>query len=293
MAFAMVLCPVNPEIFGVLLYSFWWAALWPVIILGWKRDLWWARIPLLVVGALSSPAGAAMVVPFAVSWWWSRRRAGAGRRRDSGRRSRRAAGVRARQRPARHGLDLGRPRCSSKRRSRSVSSLRPGSSRRVEVGRLGACGHCRRRGVDRGRRRVLACRPSDRAAAPPPSGRPLHRPELRPVAARDEPRRDGPRYYFLPFVSLAWLLLNLLLNDASRARRTCSQASFWSQPRSASSRTSRGRGHDDRAARLAARARTMRRQHQGSGRASPSTPTARRGDLWTLRMTPAECRARL
>ena len=74
MALAMVLCPVNPETFGILLYTFWWAALWPVIILGWKRDLWWARIPLLVVAALSSPAGAAMAVPFAVSWWWSRRR---------------------------------------------------------------------------------------------------------------------------------------------------------------------------------------------------------------------------
>ena len=33
------------------------------------------RIPLLVIAALSSPAGAAMAVPFAVSWWWSRRRA--------------------------------------------------------------------------------------------------------------------------------------------------------------------------------------------------------------------------
>ena len=29
MAFAMVLCPVDPETFGVLLYTFWWAALWP------------------------------------------------------------------------------------------------------------------------------------------------------------------------------------------------------------------------------------------------------------------------
>jgi len=74
MAFAMVLCPANPETFGILLYSFWWATLWPVIILGWKRNLWWARVPLLVIAGLSSPAGAAMAVPFAVSWWFTRRR---------------------------------------------------------------------------------------------------------------------------------------------------------------------------------------------------------------------------
>ena len=75
MAFAMALCPTNPETFGVLLYSFWWATLWPVIILGWKRDLWWARGPLLIIAGLSSPAGAIMAVPFAVSYWVTRRRA--------------------------------------------------------------------------------------------------------------------------------------------------------------------------------------------------------------------------
>jgi len=55
MAFAMALCPTNPETFGVLLYSLWWATLWPVIILGWKRDLWWARVPLLIVASLRPP----------------------------------------------------------------------------------------------------------------------------------------------------------------------------------------------------------------------------------------------
>jgi hypothetical protein len=75
MALAMALCPTNPETFGVLLYSFWWATLWPVIILGWKRDLWWARVPLLIVASLGSPAGALMAVPFAVAYWFDRRRA--------------------------------------------------------------------------------------------------------------------------------------------------------------------------------------------------------------------------
>ena len=120
MAFAMVLCPVDPETFGVLLYTFWWAALWPLIILGWKRDLWWARIPLLVIAALSSPAGAAMAIPFAVSWWWSRRRVELVGARDSGVPGRRAVGGRPQQRPSRHGFDARSARCSSSRWSRSV-----------------------------------------------------------------------------------------------------------------------------------------------------------------------------
>ena len=166
MAFAMVLCPVNPETFGVLLYTFWWAALWPVIILGWKRDLWWARIPLLVVAALSSPAGAAMAVPFAVSWWWSRRRV-------------ELVGVailavgavvqltiRPQQRPPRHGLDARWARCSSS--PLITLGLFPSpwaGPDGVGVGRHAIAGIAVACGVDRGRRRVLAVAPSDRAAA--------------------------------------------------------------------------------------------------------------------------------
>ena len=40
MALTMALVPTNPEVFGVALYSFWWTTLWPLIVLGWKRDLW-------------------------------------------------------------------------------------------------------------------------------------------------------------------------------------------------------------------------------------------------------------
>lgn len=74
MAIALVLVPCNPEVFGVLLYSFWWAALWPVIILGWRRPLWSFRLPLLAIGALSSPAGCAMAVVFALAWLRERSR---------------------------------------------------------------------------------------------------------------------------------------------------------------------------------------------------------------------------
>jgi hypothetical protein len=73
MASSMVLVPTNPEVFGVLLYSFWWTTLWPLIILGWKRDLWALRVPLLVIGTLSSPAAGALFVVFALAYLLNRR----------------------------------------------------------------------------------------------------------------------------------------------------------------------------------------------------------------------------
>ncbi len=73
MAVSMALVPTNPEVFGVLLYSLWWTTLWPLIILGWRRDLWLLRVPLLLVGALSSPAGGALFVVFALAFVLNRR----------------------------------------------------------------------------------------------------------------------------------------------------------------------------------------------------------------------------
>jgi hypothetical protein len=73
MAAAAALVPTNPEVFGVLLYSFWWATLWPLIILGWRRSLWALRAPLLAIAALSSPAGGAIFFVYAISYWRSRR----------------------------------------------------------------------------------------------------------------------------------------------------------------------------------------------------------------------------
>jgi hypothetical protein len=72
MAFSASLVPTNPEVFGVLHYGFWWTTLWPLIILGWKRSLWVLRAPLLVVGALSSPAGAAVFALFGLAFLRSR-----------------------------------------------------------------------------------------------------------------------------------------------------------------------------------------------------------------------------
>jgi hypothetical protein len=73
MALALALVPTNPEIFGVLLYSFWWSTLWPLIALGWKRDLWILRAPVLAVGTLSSPAGGAVFVLFGIAYLLNRR----------------------------------------------------------------------------------------------------------------------------------------------------------------------------------------------------------------------------
>jgi hypothetical protein len=73
MALTASLVPTNPEVFGVLLYSFWWTTLWPLIILGWTRSLWALRAPLLAVGALSSPAGGALFVLFGIAYVRGRR----------------------------------------------------------------------------------------------------------------------------------------------------------------------------------------------------------------------------
>ena len=188
MALAMVLCPVNPETFGILLYTFWWAALWPVIILGWKRDLWWARVPLLVIAALSSPAGAAMAVPFAVSWWWSRRRVELV-----------GAAILAVGAVVQLTIFL-----TSDRRDAVSSSVGKvleqsavtlgalpdtlGGPEGLGSGRDRHCGSRRPCSVDRSRRRVPPVVPRDRATPPLPSGRALHRPECRSVAASDESR---------------------------------------------------------------------------------------------------------
>lgn len=73
MAATAALVPTNPEVVGVLLYSFWWATLWPLIILGWRRSLWLLRAPLLAVAALSSPAGGSIFAVYLISYWRSRR----------------------------------------------------------------------------------------------------------------------------------------------------------------------------------------------------------------------------
>jgi hypothetical protein len=73
MAASASLVPTNPEVFGVLLYSFWWTTLWPLIILGWTRPHWLLRGPLLATGALSSPAGGALFLLFGIAYARNRR----------------------------------------------------------------------------------------------------------------------------------------------------------------------------------------------------------------------------
>ncbi len=74
MVLVLVLAPMGPEIFGVALYIFWWTSLWPLITIIWSKDYWWLRIPVLILGGMSSLAGAAIAVPYAVLWAITRRR---------------------------------------------------------------------------------------------------------------------------------------------------------------------------------------------------------------------------
>jgi hypothetical protein len=66
------LVPVNPETFGVLLYSFWWIGLYPVAILFWERSHWAWRVSILVLASLTSTIGALAVVLFFAQWLFRR-----------------------------------------------------------------------------------------------------------------------------------------------------------------------------------------------------------------------------
>jgi len=74
MVLVLVLAPMGPEIFGIALYIFWWTSLWPLITVLWSKDCWWLRIPVLILGGVSSLAGAAIAIPYAVLWMITRRR---------------------------------------------------------------------------------------------------------------------------------------------------------------------------------------------------------------------------
>jgi len=73
-AVCVTLVPTNPEVFGVLLYSFWWATLWPLAILAWKNPNYKIRIPLLVIASFSSPAGGALCIVFLIAYLRKRQR---------------------------------------------------------------------------------------------------------------------------------------------------------------------------------------------------------------------------
>jgi hypothetical protein len=74
LAVLLVLAPTNPEVFGIAEYAFWWTTLWPLISIMWSKDYWWLRIPVLIIGGMSSLAGAAVVVPYAFLFLMTRQR---------------------------------------------------------------------------------------------------------------------------------------------------------------------------------------------------------------------------
>ena len=74
MSVLMVLAPMNPEVYGIAEYSFWWTSLWPLISLIWSKNYWWLRIPVLLIGGMSSLAGSALIVPYAILFAKTRER---------------------------------------------------------------------------------------------------------------------------------------------------------------------------------------------------------------------------
>lgn len=293
-AFAMALCPASPETFGVLLYSFWWATLWPVIILGWKRDLWWARVPLLIVAGLSSPAGAVMAVPFAVSWWFTRRRAelvGAGLLAVQ-----LAIQITSLMASGRRGV------VSTDLRAVIEQSLRTGGlfttwwtapahddwrfialAGLVLFGALAATAMYAlrlRRTVEPLLLLFAVALFTGLSAAPAP--------------LVSYPRVAGPRYYFLPFVLLSWLLIYLwreksllpspipVVPGVLVAASMLSISTTFSRPPAAT--TGRLDWPQEIAKCAASNTREVKIPVYSNGSAE---------NLWSMNMTPAECRARL
>jgi hypothetical protein len=293
MALAMALCPVNPETFGIVLYTFWWAALWPIIILGWKRDLLWARVPLLVIAALSSPAGAAMVVPYAVSWWWSRRRTeligvailGVGAvvqlttfltsdRRD-------VVSSSVAKVLAQSAVTLGlfpTPWADPTGRG----SEAPAVAGLAVLAALVAA--------------VVESLRSHRSVEPLLLFLPVVLFTVLsavPSPLQTSPGGDGPRYYFLPFLAIAWLLLNLLL-DGRLSRATHLLAGVLLVAAAVGIVTNVSRPAAMTTGRLDWRQELVRCANSTSAHVDvPVYFDGSKEDLWTLRMTPAECRARL
>ncbi|HMK98205.1 MAG TPA: hypothetical protein VK425_11705 [Acidimicrobiales bacterium] len=225
MALLLVLAPMNPEVFGVALYSFWWASLWPAITLTWSKDYWWSRTLALLVGGMSSLAGAAMVLPYAV-------RALMGKQR----RDLISAGVLATAAAAQAGAYF-----TSARSQRTRLQLAPVAEQELRnfgyyplswlrhappvlLGALGvsvlvfvALCASRRAQVKNGRRLevyvplVIALVVVGVLCAVP-------------APLSTSPSSAGPRYYFLPFVLLSWVLVAVLCFGRDRWRRAVAAA---------------------------------------------------------------------
>jgi hypothetical protein len=114
-----------------------------------------------------------------------------------------------------------------------------------------------------------------------------------PSPLATSPGGDGPRYYFLPFVTLAWLLV-FLLRDRRLARSTHLVAGVLLAAASIGVVANFSRPAHSTTGRLDWRVQLQR--CADSDTAHVAVPIYTDGSprhLWTLRMTPAECRDRL
>lgn len=65
MVLALALVPTNPEVYDVMLYTFWWTSLWPLICFTWKDPHPWLRVVILAAAGLNSLAAASLCVVYA------------------------------------------------------------------------------------------------------------------------------------------------------------------------------------------------------------------------------------
>jgi hypothetical protein len=66
MVLFLAIVPVDPEVYDVALYTFWWSSLWPLIVLGWKRRPGKFGFLVLMVAGLNSMAAAATFVVYLI-----------------------------------------------------------------------------------------------------------------------------------------------------------------------------------------------------------------------------------
>jgi hypothetical protein len=107
------------------------------------------------------------------------------------------------------------------------------------------------------------------------------------------PNGDAPRYYFLPFITISWLLLTLLLNTRV-SRATHLLAGILLAAAAIGLVSNFTRPLQTTTGRLDWRQELERCAESSSAQVDiPIYTDGSTSGFWTLRMTPAECRARL
>ncbi|HTW10118.1 MAG TPA: hypothetical protein VME46_21630 [Acidimicrobiales bacterium] len=210
MVLALVLAPMNPEVFGVALYSFWWTSLWPLITFTWSRDYWWLRVPVLALGGMSSIAGAALAFPAALLFVIARRRRDLVATALLG--ATLAAQVGAYLTSARSQQTQLRPLAVGLQELRNFSFYELAWWRRPDTALLAVAGFVLLVAVVTvavlgARRRWASARPQILAIVV--SLLLVGVISAVPAPLLTEPRINGPRYYFLPFVALGWALVTI------------------------------------------------------------------------------------